>query len=60
MERYQVVPIYHPLTSGISHHDLFHIERAAYAQVTQQNTVICENAIDGANGAWLWKDVQNP
>ncbi|MCP4166325.1 MAG: hypothetical protein GY759_10580 [Chloroflexi bacterium] len=41
-------------------HDLFHIERASYAQLTQENTVVCENAIEIRGGEWLWKNVKNP
>ncbi|MCP4165704.1 MAG: hypothetical protein GY759_07400, partial [Chloroflexi bacterium] len=56
-ELYQVVPNQHPLMKGISPHDLFHIERASYAQLTQENTVVCENAIEIRGGEWLWKNV---
>ena len=59
-ELYQVKPNPHLLNRGISPHDLFHIERASYALITQENTIVCENAIATAGGQQLWESLQNP
>jgi len=59
-ETYQVKANPHPFTAGISPHDLFHIERASYALITQENTIVCENAITAGRGEWLWENVKNP
>ena len=57
---YQLKPQPHPLNAGLSLHDLFHIERAAYAKTAHQNTVICNHALDIRAAQPLWENVQAP
>ena len=59
-EVYQVRPLAHELTRGISVHDLFHLEKINYAPPNKVNSLVARHALRCAEGAPLFADVHAP
>jgi len=59
-DTYQVRPLPHPLTRGISPHDLFHIERVTYTPFRAENSIICDHAVRLPGAEGLWESVKTP